>query len=130
MHEAIRYAAVWEDADLLCAALAPVAAGGRLLSIASAGDNALALLTLDPAEVVAVDRSFPQLACLELRVAAFRRLGGAEVLRFLGVEPDAERAATYARLRADLSLAARAFWDGRPAALAGGIIHAGRFERY
>src|SRR4029079_3337101 len=53
----IRYASVWEDADVLCEALAPVARGGRLLSIASAGDNALALLTLDPAEVVAVDLS-------------------------------------------------------------------------
>ncbi|CAN5264218.1 hypothetical protein BH23GEM4_BH23GEM4_17410 [soil metagenome] len=45
----IRYASVWEDADVLCEALAPVAPGGRLLSVASAGDNALALLTLDPA---------------------------------------------------------------------------------
>ncbi len=45
----IRYGSVWEDADVLCEALAPVAPGGRLLSIASAGDNVLALLTLDPA---------------------------------------------------------------------------------
>jgi hypothetical protein len=39
----VRYANVWEDAEVLCAALAP-AAGRRLLSIASAGDNAFALL--------------------------------------------------------------------------------------
>ncbi|HXC65465.1 MAG TPA: DUF3419 family protein, partial [bacterium] len=51
----IRYASVWEDADVLCQALAPVAKGGRLLSIASAGDNALALLTLGPSRVVAAD---------------------------------------------------------------------------
>src|SRR5712692_898837 len=63
----IRYASVWEDAEVLCDALAPVAKGGRLLSIASAGDNVLALLTLDPAEVVAVDLSGAQLACRELR---------------------------------------------------------------
>ncbi|MCH7890232.1 MAG: DUF3419 family protein, partial [Gemmatimonadetes bacterium] len=44
--ESIRYGSVWEDADVLCEALAPVAKGGRLLSVASAGDNALALLTL------------------------------------------------------------------------------------
>ena len=55
--DAIRYGSVWEDADVLCEALAPVAQNGRLLSIASSGDNALALLTLDPAEVVAVDLS-------------------------------------------------------------------------
>ena len=33
--DAIRYGSVWEDADVLCEALAPVAKGGRLLTIAS-----------------------------------------------------------------------------------------------
>ncbi|HWK88586.1 MAG TPA: DUF3419 family protein, partial [Longimicrobium sp.] len=126
----IRYASVWEDADVLCDALAPAAAGGRLLSIASAGDNALALLTLDPAEVVAADLSAAQLACLELRMAAFRRLEHAPLLGFLGVSPSSDRAGTYRRLRGDLSPGAREFWDGMPDAVAGGVIHAGKFERY
>ena len=126
----IRYASVWEDADVLCEALAPVARGGRLCSIASAGDNVLALLTLDPAEVVAVDLSAAQLACLELRLAAFRRLAHEEVVAFLGVTCSTVRAATYAKLRADLSPRARAFWDAHPAEIAGGAIHAGKFERY
>ncbi len=126
----VRYASVWEDADVLCDALAPVAPGGRLLSIASAGDNVLALLTLDPAEVVAVDLSGAQLACLELRLAAFRRLDHAGVLAFLGITPDANRRATYRELRPDLSRAAQRFWDGRAGDLATGIVHAGRFEHY
>src|SRR5437870_3796633 len=126
----IRYACVWEDADLLCEALAPVAAGGRLLSIASAGDNALALLTLDPAEVLAVDRNPAQLACLALRIAAFHRLPYADLLVFLGALPGRNRGRTYARLRSDLPEAARDYWDARPALVAGGILHAGRFERY
>jgi S-adenosylmethionine-diacylglycerol 3-amino-3-carboxypropyl transferase len=126
----LRYASVWEDADVLCEALAPVAAGGRLLSIASAGDNALALLTLDPAEVVAVDLSVPQLAALELRVAAFRRLERDDVLGFLGVTDSQRRPRTYATIRNELSGAARAFWDGNPEAIAAGIIHVGKFERY
>jgi S-adenosylmethionine-diacylglycerol 3-amino-3-carboxypropyl transferase len=126
----IRYASVWEDADLLCAALAPVAAGGRLLSVASAGDNALALLTLDPAEVVAVDLNPAQLACVELRIAAFRRLEHPDLLAFLGVTESPARAATYGRLRGDLSPQARHFWDAHPDTVAGGIIHAGKFERY
>jgi S-adenosylmethionine-diacylglycerol 3-amino-3-carboxypropyl transferase len=126
----VRYASVWEDADVLCTALAPVAGGGRLLSIASAGDNALALLTLDPAEVVAADLSLPQLACTELRMAAFRRLDHPRVLAFLGVTPSPIRAAEYAALRGDLSGSARDFWDLRPAVIAGGAIHAGKFERY
>ena len=68
----IRYANCWEDADILCEALRPHP-GTRILSIASAGDNTLALLA-EGAEVVAADLSIAQLACVELRRAAFRRL--------------------------------------------------------
>ena len=128
--DTIRYASVWEDADVLCDALAPVGAGGRLLSIASAGDNALALLTLDPEEVVAVDLNPAQLACLELRVAAFRRLDDAELLPFLGITEDGQRPGRYARLRGDLSADARGFWDARPELVERGVVHVGRFERY
>ena len=129
----IRYGSVWEDADLLCQALEPVALGGRLLSVASAGDNALALLTLDPAELVAVDLSQAQLACLELRVAAFRHLDDAPLLRFLGVEGRAAeegRSSTYTDLRGELSPEARRFWDAHPEEITRGIVHSGKFERY
>lgn len=127
----IRYASVWEDADVLCEALAPVAPGGRLLSIASAGDNALALLTLDPAEVIAVDLNPAQLACLELRVVAIRSLDDAQLLAFLGVTSAAvPRGEVYARLRGELSAEARGFWDAHPELITDGIIHGGRFERY
>lgn len=126
----VRYASVWEDADILCAALAPVAPGGRLVSIASSGDNALALLTLDPAEVVAVDLNASQLACVELRVAAIRELDRDLLLQFLGVYPSVDRAATYQRLRTRLSPDVQAFWDQHSKAVEQGIIHAGRFERY
>jgi S-adenosylmethionine-diacylglycerol 3-amino-3-carboxypropyl transferase len=126
----IRYASVWEDADVLCEALAPVAAGGRLLSVASSGDNALALLTLDPAEVVAVDLNPAQLACLEIRVAAFRRLDDEALLPFLGVGAAADRLTTYRALRGELSSEARAFWDAHPRVVAAGVVHGGKFERY
>jgi S-adenosylmethionine-diacylglycerol 3-amino-3-carboxypropyl transferase len=126
----IRYASVWEDADVLCDALAPVARGGRVLSVASAGDNALALLTLDPSEVVAVDLSEAQLAALALRIVAFRSMERSALLGFLGVTEDAERPATYAALRPALPAYARTFWDAHPDAIAAGVIHAGRFERY
>lgn len=126
----VRYASVWEDGDVLCDALEPVAPGGRLLSIASAGDNVLALLTLDPAEVVAVDLSPGQLACLEARVAAFRTLEDDDLLAFLGVSEGRDRAALWQRLRGAVSARTAAFWDARPADVANGIVHAGRFERY
>jgi S-adenosylmethionine-diacylglycerol 3-amino-3-carboxypropyl transferase len=126
----VRYANVWEDADVLCAALAPVGRGGRLLSIASAGDNVLAMLTLDPAEIVAVDISQAQLACLELRLVAFRHLADPELLAFLGVLPSPNRLATYRDLRCALSPPAREFWEAKERDIAVGVIHGGRFERY
>lgn len=127
----LRYAQVWEDADVLCTALA-VRPGDRVLSIASAGDNALALLADGgddgPAEVVAVDLSPAQLAALALRVAAFRTLDHAEILELLGSRPSTRRAGLYARLRPALDADARRFWDARD--VSAGVGHAGRFERY
>ena len=51
---AIRYAQCWEDADVLLDGLA-IRPGDTCVGIASAGDNCLAMLTRDPARVVAVD---------------------------------------------------------------------------
>lgn len=126
----IRYGSVWEDADVLCAALEPVAPGRRLLSIASAGDNVLALLTLNPGEVVAVDVSKAQLACVELRMLAFRTLEYDALLRFLGVFHAPDRRDIYGRLKKELTPQARAFWDARPDVVARGVIHSGKFEAY
>lgn len=127
----IRYAQVWEDADILLAAL-DVQPGHVCVSIASAGDNALALLTRDPARVIALDLNPAQLACLELRVAAYRALEHAELLELIGsrAADGARRLALYQRCRDGLGEAARKFWDERPAAVAGGVGAAGKFENY
>jgi S-adenosylmethionine-diacylglycerol 3-amino-3-carboxypropyl transferase len=124
----VRYANCWEDADVLCEALRPLP-GRRILSVASGGDNSFALAA-GGAEVVAADISPAQLACVELKRAALRHLDHNALLAFLGVFDTDDRIATYGRLKADLAPAARAFWDERPADLAGGIIHAGKFEHY
>jgi len=107
--------------------------------VASAGDNVLALAAAG-AEVVAADLSAAQLACLEIRRAAFRVLDHDELLRFLGAAPRGrggvertearERVATYRRLRAQLPGSAVRFWDSRPGIVARGVLRAGRFERY
>src|SRR3954467_14770770 len=109
----IRYAQCWEDADVLLEGL-DVRPGDVCLSIASAGDNSLALLTRDPARVIALDLSPAQLACLELRVAAYRALGHAELLELIGSRPSRRRGLLYRRCRPLLSAPARAFWDARP----------------
>ncbi|MEO5618036.1 MAG: DUF3419 family protein [Candidatus Eisenbacteria bacterium] len=126
----VRYGSVWEDADVLCDALGATARGGRVLSIASAGDNALALLTLDPAQVVAADLSAAQLACVELRMAALRSLDDTALFAFLGLTPAKDRADTYRQLRGALPPTTRDFWDAHPREIAGGITRSGKFERY
>jgi S-adenosylmethionine-diacylglycerol 3-amino-3-carboxypropyl transferase len=125
----IRYAQCWEDADVLLDAL-DVQPGDVCLSIASAGDNSLALLARDVGRVVAIDLNPAQLACLELRVAAYRELDHPELLELIGSRPSRQRPALYRRCQALLSPAARAFWDRHENDIAHGIGGAGKFERY
>lgn len=125
----IRYAQCWEDADLLLEAM-DVQPGDRCLSIASAGDNTLALLTRSPGQVIALDLSQAQLACLELRVAAYRELSHPELLELLGLECSNRRPSLYRRCRSQLSAPTRRFWDGHGREIDSGIGQAGKFERY
>lgn len=125
----IRYANCWEDADVLLDALRP---GPKdvCLSIASAGDNSFSLLSYTPKLVVAFDLNPAQLACVEIRKAAFMKLSYPEMISFLGISPSHDRRDTYEKLRPHLPDSARAFWDANIVAIAGGIIHAGKFEHY
>lgn len=125
----IRYAQCWEDADVLIEGL-DVQPGDVCVSIASAGDNSLSLLTGRPSRVVAVDLNPAQLAALELRVAAYRSLQHGELLELVGSRPSTRRGALYARCRIGLSPDARRFWDAHSTEVAAGIGSAGRFERY
>ncbi len=126
----VRYANCWEDADILIEALSNKTAS-RFLSIASAGDNSLALLALKPELVVATDLSLAQLACLEIRQVAFAELDYADLTGFLGFRScQYDRNEVYRALRPSLSLYARCFWDQRSDSLSFGLIHDGKFERY
>lgn len=125
----LRYAQCWEDADILLAGL-DVQPGDTCLSIASAGDNTLALLSKRPARVIALDLSDAQLACLELRVAAYRELAHSELLELVGSVASNRREALYRRCRSQLSPQTRSFWDTHSAEVAAGIGGAGKFEHY
>jgi S-adenosylmethionine-diacylglycerol 3-amino-3-carboxypropyl transferase len=125
----IRYAQCWEDADVLLPAL-DLRADHICLSIASAGDNTLALLSQSPTRVIAIDLSAAQLACLALRVAAYQELEHHELLELIGSRASQRREVLYRRCRKLLSLEVRAFWDAHPDDIADGIGGAGKFERY
>lgn len=126
---AIRYAQCWEDADILLEGLA-ISPGDTCLSIASAGDNSLAMLARGAGRVIALDLSPAQLACLELRVAAYRELSHPELLELIGSFPSSRRGELYHRCRPLLAAETRAFWDARPVEIDAGIGGAGKFERY
>jgi len=125
----IRYAQCWEDADILLKAL-NVREGDVCLSVASAGENSLSLLTCNPARVIAVDMNPAQLPCLALRVAAYRTLSHEELLQLIGSRECSHREVLYRQTRDVLEPNAREFWDVRPEAIRAGIGNAGKFEDY
>jgi S-adenosylmethionine-diacylglycerol 3-amino-3-carboxypropyl transferase len=125
----IRYAQCWEDADVLLEAL-DIHPGHVCLSIASGGDNTLAMLSRGPERVIAVDQNPAQIACLELKAAAFRILEHDEVRELLGSLPSRRRELLYRRLRPSLSDGVRRFWDARTDTIDMGIGEAGKFESY
>jgi S-adenosylmethionine-diacylglycerol 3-amino-3-carboxypropyl transferase len=128
--DGIRYAQLWEDADVLVAGLGK-RPGATLVSICSAGDNALAMLTLDPARVVVVDLSPAQIACLELRMAAFRTLDHPRFLELMGSVPSTRRGELLDMAARSLSGEAQACWrDQKDNVIAHGLGGIGKFERY
>jgi S-adenosylmethionine-diacylglycerol 3-amino-3-carboxypropyl transferase len=128
--EAIRYAQLWEDADVLLMGL-DSKPGATLVSICSAGDNALAMLTLDPARVVAVDLSAAQIECLKIRIAAYRTLDHKELLELMGSRPSGRRALLLDRVAATLPATSQAFWAPlRDSVITYGLGGVGKFERY
>jgi S-adenosylmethionine-diacylglycerol 3-amino-3-carboxypropyl transferase len=127
--EKIRYAQCWEDADILLEAL-DIQPNDVCISIASAGDNSLAMLSKNPGRVIALDLSFAQLACLELRVAAYKMLEHNELLELIGSRHSQRRSTLYGRCRTLLTPEVKAFWDAQPELVEAGIGSAGKFERY
>jgi S-adenosylmethionine-diacylglycerol 3-amino-3-carboxypropyl transferase len=126
----IRYANVWEDAQVLRRGLR-IRPGERVLSIGSAGDNCFALLLDDPECVVAADVNPAQLHLIELKMAAIRALDYADLQGFLGFSEADDRLAVYDRqIAPQLSAAAQAFWSQKRPDVARGVIHTGKFEQY
>ncbi len=125
----IRYANCWEDADVLLRGLSP-RAGGKILSVASAGDNSFSLLSTHPELVVAADISRPQLFLTELKKTCIARLDREETLEFLGFQESTRRAKVFDSLKHELTTDTRYYWGQNFSLIEKGIIHQGKFERY
>lgn len=126
----IRYAQVWEDADILNEALGDSTDGGRLLSVASAGDNVLAMLLLNPSHIDAIDLNPTQLFALELRIAAISTLNHSQFLELMGAVNSSRRQQLFDKIAPHLSEAARDFWKNQAIANERGYANAGKFENY
>ncbi len=124
----IRYANCWEDTNLLLKAAN--AKDKRCLSICSAGDNSLALLTQDPKHVYAFDINKTQLYCTELKIAAIKNLPRKTALEFLGINESSSRKEIYQHICKDLSVDARSYFETNLNLIERGIIHVGKFEHY
>lgn len=126
----IRYGQCWEDADVLLAALR-VKKGDTCLSIASAGDNTLALLTGNPKRVMAVDLSRPQLHCLRARIAAYECLSHSEFLELYGSLDSRRRTKLMERCLPRMDATCAEFWiDKLPLVEQFGLGGSGKFEHY
>ena len=125
----LRYAQCWEDADVLLEAL-DIRAGDVCFSVGSGGDNTLSMLSRAPSEIVAVDLSPAQIACLEVKAAGFRVLSHPELLELVGLRSSARRLNLYEGVRGLLSPSSRAYWDANQRVVEQGIASAGKFEHY
>lgn len=125
----IRYSQVWEDYDLLIKGLA-IQPDDHILSIASAGCNALAMLLEEPASVTAVDLNPAQTALCELKKAAFLNLKYEEMVELVGASPSSRRSALYQEIRGALPEEARLYFDQNGASIEQGLIGVGRLEKY
>jgi S-adenosylmethionine-diacylglycerol 3-amino-3-carboxypropyl transferase len=106
--------------------------GGRVLSVASAGDMPLSLLALGAGRITAVDNDPGQLHLLRLKLGAVRQLERKEAIAFLGFLPAAAdaRAGWLERVLEALPDASRSFWQAHREVVLEGAIWAGRYERF
>ncbi|MDZ4758779.1 MAG: DUF3419 family protein [Bacteroidota bacterium] len=125
----IRYANCWEDSSVLLEGL-KTAQGGKIFSIASAGDNSFSLLTLNPELIVAGDLNPIQLYLCELKKLAITQLEDDELLAFLGFTDSSQRVKIYKSFRLELHSDAKKYFDQHLGDIEKGIIHAGKFEKY
>jgi S-adenosylmethionine-diacylglycerol 3-amino-3-carboxypropyl transferase len=125
----IRYSQVWEDNLVLCTGL-DIQENDNVLSIASAGCNALSLLLAGAKQVVAVDLNPAQIALVHLKKQAITHCTHEEYRTLMGVDQAEDPIHRYRSIREHLDLTTKEFWDANEELLKVGIIHVGKLDRY
>jgi S-adenosylmethionine-diacylglycerol 3-amino-3-carboxypropyl transferase len=106
--------------------------GGRLLTVASAGDMPLSLLALGADRVTAVDIDHAQLHLLRLKLGAVSTLERHEAIAFLGYRRAApeRRLSWLPHVLTAVPPDAATFWRSYPQSIERGAVWAGRYERF
>ena len=129
MEERILYSQCWEDPLILNEAL-KVNTEDIVLSISSAGDNSLYLLTMNPKKIISIDSNYLQNFILEFKVAGIKTLNHKDFLELIGILESDKREELYNKIRVKLNPKCREYWDKNPTLIRQGIIHSGKFESY
>ena len=102
----------------------------KILSIASALDNCLTYLLLDPEEIVAIDYNGAQICLCQLKKCAIKHLGYQDFLVFLGVK-QGDSLKLYNQIKGFLDEQTCAYFDERIYLISDiKIVNFGRFEYY
>ncbi len=125
----IRYAQVWEDAEILIEAL-QINEKDKILSIASAGENAISMLTKNPNKIYAIDLNLNQMACTEFKKIAYKFLDYDECMKLIGVFECNNRIELYNKIKEELTENTKKYFDKNIDIIKQGIINAGKFEHY
>jgi S-adenosylmethionine-diacylglycerol 3-amino-3-carboxypropyl transferase len=129
MANLLNYSSCWEDAYLLGGSLA-IDDKSETISIASAGDNALYLLSKNPKSMTCVDTCAHQIFLCQLKEAAIKWLEFSEFEELLGFSSGTNRKLIFKKLSTHLPDACRTFFDENIQLLEDGIIHQGKLEKY
>jgi S-adenosylmethionine:diacylglycerol 3-amino-3-carboxypropyl transferase len=126
------FAQVREDSALDVAAVVPTTKK-HVVVVTSGGGTALAMLAAGARRVTAVDTNATQNDIAELQAVALAQLGSETAVAYLGGRrmKRRERLRLHDRtVREHLTPHARATWDQRRTAVAGGVLRSGVTERF
>jgi S-adenosylmethionine-diacylglycerol 3-amino-3-carboxypropyl transferase len=116
----------WEDpaVDRQVLAITP---DDILVTIASAGDNVLAIALDGPKQIFAVDLNPTQIFLLQIKIVAAQHLNYEDFWRLFSLDPVPGISETYHVLRSHLGPDARYFWDTHLSLFQKGLYRAGIF---
>lgn len=123
------FAMDWEDPATQLRAL-DIQPHDVVLAITAGGCNVLDLALAGPAKLYCLDGNPAQSHLLELKIAAARVLDHDAFFDIFGARAPARICADYPRIRTQLSLVARAFWDDHVGIVARGLYTSGRIGLY